>query len=224
MHLQNQYLLITSVPVKLRGQDYALELIKDITDTFMLPDVAGYDNIRVIELVERFNNLAVHDTFTALYNKTYVMTQLHEMLMRCKELGEQPSADVVMLDLDLFKDVNDEHGHVVGDDVLLSFALQLKHIAHGWKDGWAARYGGDEFILCAPHGMGDDGMHQIAEGIASFESDVSQHVEGAPRVSVSYGVARMRLDDTAKSLIDRADDEMYVMKARHHAELGVSDR
>lgn len=217
MHLNGTFFLIYSTPVFVKGRFYALELIKDVTSSLMVPSETDHDNIEITQVIERFNELAVIDSFTGLYNKNYVANQLQEISDECAKNGEAPTADFIMLDLDNFKDVNDLHGHTIGDDVLYYFAGQLSNMAQDIKDGWAARYGGDEFVLCAPHGLTDDDYKQLKSRTEGFAKHVFQAEDGKFTISASYGVATMKAGESARELIDRADEAMYLMKEEHHS-------
>lgn len=219
MHLDNQYLLIYSVPVNVHGREYALELIKDITESLMVPSIEVQDNIEITEMVAQFNDLAAHDPFTHLFNKNYILNSLRDYIEQYKETGEDPTLDFVMIDLDLFKNVNDEFGHTVGDDVLLMLARTLDSITARFKGAWAARYGGDEFVLCAPYGIGADGREAIEHYLESYVKDVKKYVDGNPTINVSFGVTTLRKTDDVRTLIDRADERMYQMKEQHHDEM-----
>lgn len=217
MSLDGQYLLIYSMPIAIGGTSYALELIKDITRSLVVPSLESRDNVEITEMVTQFNNLAAHDSFTHLFNKAYALNEIDNAVEHCAKTGETPTLDLVMLDLDLFKNINDDYGHTVGDDVLLMLSRALSGITLKFEDAWAARYGGDEFLLCAPHGIGKDGPAIIAQYLEAFSSDVKKYVNGCPDVSVSFGVATLTPEDTNRTLIDRADQNMYEMKESHHA-------
>lgn len=217
MHLDGTVFLIYSTPITINDRPYALELIKDVTDSFVVPSVENNDNVEITYMIERFNDLAVHDSFTGLYNKNYIQNQLQEILDACAKEGQAPKADFVMLDLDLFKEVNDKYGHNAGDDILLYFSVLLNQTAQEFEGGWAARYGGDEFVMCAPEGIDEEGKALIKKMVDVFSNHTFETIEGSPKVSASYGIAHMLPDDTPRSLIDRADEEMYRMKDSHHA-------
>lgn len=219
MGLERQYLLIYSVPVKVDGKPYALELIKDITHSLMVPSVETGDNLEVVDMIRQFNRAAVRDSFTHLYNKTYTLNELQNIIDECELSGEQPTCELVMFDIDLFKNINDTLGHTIGDDVLMLFAKELSVLALKFEGGWAARYGGDEFILCAPEGLGQRGYAKIIASLDSFASDVQKNAPGVDNVSVSFGKALLQKGDSNRGFIDRADKEMYKMKEEHHKEL-----
>lgn len=211
--LNGKMLLIYSTPVFVNDKPYALELVKDVTSSFMVPDPEQHDNIEITQMVRKFNEVAVRDGFTKLYNKAFVMNQLHT------DMEDHSSVAFVMFDLDLFKDVNDRFGHMVGDEVLLYLAQHLDELALSFKDGWAARFGGDEFTMCAPNGIDEEGMQRLRDMMARVEAHKFE-AEGIEfTASVSFGVARQTASDTPQSLIERADEAMYAMKKDKHIAL-----
>lgn len=222
MHLDGTVYLIYSTPVVINKQDYALELIKDVTDSFMVPSAMEQDNVEITYIIERFNDLAVHDSFTGLYNKNYILNQVQEVLDEHRKAGTPPKGSCMMLDLDLFKEINDHYGHNAGDDILLYFSVLLNQTAQEFEGGWAARYGGDEFVLFVPEGIDEEGIQIVTHMMDLFAKHKFVTMQGSPVVTVSYGVADLRADDTARSVIDRADDAMYAMKESHHAQMGVN--
>lgn len=214
--LNNRMLFIYSTPVKVGDASFALELIKDVTTSFMIPDPEEHDNIEIVQMIRRFNDIAVRDSFTKLYNKMFVMNQLHT------DMEANDTVAFIMFDLDLFKNINDRFGHVVGDEVLLYLAQHLDELARGFKDGWAARFGGDEFVLCAPHGIDSAGHERIEEMLERLQSHKFEAESVEFTMSVSSGIAYQTPEDTPITLIDRSDEEMYKQKNQRHKEMGVT--
>lgn len=86
-----------------------------------------------------------HDTLTALPNRSYLNSYAEETLAAaCKN---QVAFGIEILDIDHFKHINDTYGHMAGDKYLTSLADQLQHITEEFSDVFAARYGGDEFVI-----------------------------------------------------------------------------
>lgn len=217
--LGGQALLIFSVPVKIKERYYALELIKDVTDSLMVPTENDQSNIALMDMVRRFNDLAVHDPFTGLYNKPYIENKLQVMSDELEDV-EADSAELprlVLLDIDYFKQVNDRYGHVSGDEVLKWVADQVAAVADKFDDAWAGRFGGDEFVLGLPAGAaeaGEEALAELEEAVRrkNFELD-GQNAS----VSISYGATRILPNDTSAQIIERADKAMYKMKEVNHA-------
>lgn len=214
---EKQFLLIYSVPVTVDGKPFALELIKDVSSSLVVPSNEKSDNLEIVDMIRQFNHVAVRDSFTHLYNKTYTLNKLQDIIEASEKSGAEPELELVMLDIDLFKNINDTYGHTIGDDILLLFAKELGVLAVKFEGGWAVRYGGDEFLLIAPHGFQSHGEEMVLKSLESFSADVQKNVKDVSGVSVSYGRAKLQAGDTPRSLIDRADAEMYKMKDKHHA-------
>jgi diguanylate cyclase (GGDEF)-like protein len=125
---------------------------------------------------------------------------------------------LLLIDVDRFKQINDKHSHVLGDEVLCRVGDVL---AGAVREGdLVARLGGDEFVLLLRNQGG-----RTAEGcVRQIEDAMRQHdwSQLAPNLSVSLsiGLARIAQGDTAEQLIARADAAMYAHKARHGAHAG----
>lgn len=210
-YLDGHVLLVVSVPVKVAGAPYALELAKDVTDSLVVADVELHDNIDITHMINRFNDLAVRDTFTKLFNKTYISNELQGLVNAEREnAGDCPVA-LVELDIDAFKRVNDTYGHSAGDDALLYFAQILERMAEEFG-AWAGRLGGDEFVLCAPNGLSDEAIQRLFAKVDALEHHFFEISSGAFSITASCGVCFLRSDDTVRSLLDRVDAAMYEAK------------
>lgn len=120
---------------------------------------------------------------------------------------------LVMLDIDHFKDINDQHGHLVGDRVLRQLARQIS--ARIRSGDTVARYGGEEFAILLPDTLLADAQH-IAENVRESIGmlNMRRTDTGAPlgRVTASFGVAEYRAGEDRQHLIARADAAMYDAK------------
>lgn len=166
------------------------------------------DNIEQL-YYEEIYRMAIIDGLTQVYNKRYFMEFLDREMARCARYA-RPLA-LVMFDLDHFKRVNDEFGHLAGDYVLKRVAemIQKKHIR---KEECFARYGGEEFSIVLPDTPADRGAilsEKIRQGIEETKFEFEQNL--IP-VTVSMGVTQMAKGDTPESFIARADEKLYVGK------------
>ncbi|GIX34798.1 MAG: hypothetical protein KatS3mg126_0577 [Lysobacteraceae bacterium] len=150
---------------------------------------------------------AGHDPLTGLANRAFMVPRLRAELARA-ERGAAPPA-VVLLDLDRFKQINDQWGHETGDRVLEAVGRMLRAQRRGGDE--VARWGGEEFLLLLPGTTVDEAI-LVAERLRRVCHGL--HVEGAPDLPVraSFGVAGWRPGDTPESLIRRADQALYVAK------------
>jgi diguanylate cyclase (GGDEF)-like protein len=166
--------------------------------------VVALENARLHGLVER---QALVDGLTGLANRRAAADALHAEAARAQRL-ETPLS-VVLADLDGFKDVNDEHGHPVGDAVLRVFADVLRETLR--ESDVAGRWGGEEFLLLLP-GADEEGAAQLAERvrIAFAASDIP----GVPglRLSASFGVAEYAGETNTEQLLAAADSALYRAK------------
>lgn len=119
---------------------------------------------------------------------------------------------LVIADIDLFKNVNDQHGHSFGDKVLKDIA---KFLASGIRESdFIARYGGEEFVILLPETAIVDAtraMNKIRSGISKLEIKNSDMI--VP-VSMSFGISEFEKDDTTKAVFQRADKALYRAKEK----------
>ncbi|MEE8274168.1 MAG: PleD family two-component system response regulator [Alphaproteobacteria bacterium] len=156
-------------------------------------------------------SLAVTDTLTGLYNRLYLTSHLGSLLERV--VGEDKPLAIAMIDVDHFKDVNDRHGHAVGDEVLREIAHRLDQFSRATD--LVARLGGEEFVIVMPETTVEAAQlvtARLRREVASAPFGTTP-VEGGLAVTVSIGVAGMLGDDdTPESLLKRADDALYAAK------------
>ena len=151
---------------------------------------------------------AQSDSLTGLHNRRSFEQHV------AKFLGDRhPSMSMVLVDIDHFKQVNDTHGHLFGDQVLMAVARVLKDSVRA--DDVPARIGGEEFALLLPS-TGLKGAMDLGERIRGAiansrirRRNSDQHVG---QITVSVGVADLRPTDNAESWFNRADEAMYGSK------------
>ncbi|HJU37087.1 MAG TPA: diguanylate cyclase [Gaiellaceae bacterium] len=166
--------------------------------------VVALENARLHGMVER---QALVDGLTGLANRRAASDALHAEAARAQRL-ETPLS-VVLADLDRFKDVNDVHGHAVGDEVLRVFADVLRETLR--ESDVAGRWGGEEFLLLLP-GADEEGAAQLADRVRVALFD--RAIASAPglRVTASFGVAEHAGQANTEQLLDAADSALYRAK------------
>ncbi len=176
---------------------------------------------------ERLAELALHDPLTALANRTLLAERLKEAVEGLAETGpattedrpgsadedpdELPGVAVFLLDLDNFKEVNDELGHDVGDDVLLAVSRRLLAIVR--PSDTVARLGGDEFVVVCRVKHGAEEMEGISARISTTLAEPYRIDGRTMTVLASVGGVLVH-DATAdpSKLLSQADDAMYQVK------------
>ncbi|MFK5915633.1 MAG: GGDEF domain-containing protein [Woeseiaceae bacterium] len=148
------------------------------------------------------------DNLTGAHNRA----ALDEMLEREVDLAQRhhTALSVIMFDLDHFKQINDNYGHMVGDDVLRE-CVQCANQALRSSD-LLFRYGGEEFVVLLP-GIDAKGSALAAERLRRLiEKHVFNSRESTVPVTISIGAASIAAQETADMLLDRADKALYVAK------------
>lgn len=168
----------------------------------------------ISETVQAFRELyerAVHDPLTGLNNRATLDETCAAELHRARRY--QRPLSIIMIDVDHFKRINDEHGHTVGDEVLRRIASTIAQTLR--RSDWAFRYGGEELLLILPEVDHDAAMvtgGRLRERVESCRFEVA---EGAVfQATISLGVATYPADgEHQDELIQRADQALYAAKA-----------
>ena len=151
------------------------------------------------------------DPLTGLFNRKVVDEKLYELVNHYHEVQEPFS--VVMVDVDRFKEFNDNYGHPIGDAVLRAVSSTLKESVKGTD--FVARYGGEEFILIFPGTTCEDAAtvaDKLRLLVASNRKKLSRTGEVLDPIMISCGVAEVTADDTPDSMVHRADQALYLAK------------
>ncbi|RUO63892.1 diguanylate cyclase (GGDEF) domain-containing protein [Pseudidiomarina planktonica] len=151
------------------------------------------------------------DALTGIYNRRFLNRQLETEFRR--SYRQQSSLSMVMLDIDHFKPVNDTHGHLVGDQILVQLAELLKRQLRRASDT-LCRYGGEEFAILLPN-TDLEGAEAIARHLSEAVRNHSFDTEAGPiQITVSMGVAEARPCDfaVAEQLLAHADKALYKAK------------
>lgn len=214
--LDGKILMITAMPVVFEGRVVALELMKDVTNISYLQNclratTADEDPLNLHTSIARLNELVVKDDLTGVYNRKYINERLPAELLK-SGLEKRPLS-IVMADIDFFKEVNDKYGHVMGDQVLKTFATILEnHVRHN-IGSWGARYGGDEFLLCLLN-CGKEAARETVERMRrSIEEMAIVRDDEVIKITASFGVfTYINQDDDMASIIDLVDRNLYKAK------------
>ena len=157
---------------------------------------------------QRAESSATTDYLTSLPNARSLFLHLDEEISRCKRCDA--SLAVLLLDLDGFKLVNDRFGHLEGNNLLRMFAVAVKEACR--KYDYAARIGGDEFVIVAP-GLAPDRISEMTGRLQLMATEVGRAICGEAVLSVSIGTAVYPTDGgDAEELLSAADQSMYAVK------------
>jgi len=166
---------------------------------------------RLHENYRRSLSLALTDELTGLYNRRYVVAHLEELLVRMANDGPADNA-VMMFDVDHFKAVNDQFGHPAGDDALRQLADRALRGVRSID--LVARLGGEEFVVVMPE-TDLNAAVMVAERLrrsVAAEPFLIHAVGERQPITISIGVAIAEAGDTVDTLLQRADDALYVAK------------
>lgn len=161
--------------------------------------------------------LATHDPLTNALTRRYLDETCQREMERCRRTGDPLS--LILLDVDHFKLINDQHGHQTGDAVLILLVREVQALLR--KSDLLARFGGEEFVILLP-GTTQARALDVAERIRS----TCEGLAHSPQFTVSLGVSCTRtgaLDDCS-TLLRQADQALYRAKAlgRNKVEAGIA--
>jgi diguanylate cyclase (GGDEF)-like protein len=156
----------------------------------------------------KIEELAQIDELTGVLNRRYIMKALNEEILRAQRSGS--ACSMAIIDLDLFKRVNDSHGHPIGDEVLKMFAIAVgANIRDVDKFG---RYGGEEFLLVLPGSTTDQTLIAV-DRIRQLVADLNWRAISADlAVTMSAGVSEVRTSEGPDDVLARADAALYRAK------------
>ena len=159
-------------------------------------------------LVSR-DEMALHDSLTGLANRRLLMDRI---AVACAQLARRPgSVGLVFIDLDGFKTVNDDHGHAVGDRVLVETARRLRTVVR--DEDTIARIGGDEFVILVGRVPAAQSLPELVTRVERAITEPIRDSVATVRVGASIGYTTTeRHDESQEAVLARADDVMYAVK------------
>ncbi len=149
---------------------------------------------------------ALSDPLTGIGNRRMLQKRLDEEIQRMRRYRSTPFS-LLLIDIDHFKNVNDNHGHVVGDEVLKMLASALRGLVRAVDD--VTRWGGEEFAILLPHTPVDNAVEfaeRVRQAIANlvFPRQI--------RATVSIGAGEFTMTETEQAFFERVDQALYRAK------------
>jgi len=181
---------------------HVVTVVKDITKRKKMDEEKE-------KLTKELKRLARTDGLTGILNRQYLDKKLESEVQRAKRYSQLLS--VIMLDIDHFKEVNDNFGHQMGDKVLKMIAKSIKETIRA--NDFVGRYGGEEFfVVCVETAMGE--ATRVAERIrVGIEQLQVKDEKCLPvKVTASFGVAQYNELEALDSLLTRVDNVLYNAK------------
>jgi len=161
----------------------------------------------VNKLTEKLEDMSFKDPLTTTYNRRFMMEYLQSEMKKAWEKGKDLS--IVMIDIDKFKRLNDNYGHLVGDEVLINLSSILKSMCR--DDDIVSRYGGEEFLMIFPNVDKQTAVNRAEELRKKVEASVLSE-EVSDNVTISLGVGSYLCGMSCGKFIEEADKNLYKAK------------
>ncbi len=212
------------VPAKSEEFVPMIKLVSRLSSLDMSLAIETYHNIKVQDMSssikalrderKSLSSIIDHDELTQVASRSRIFECLSDSIENAPESNE--SFCVAMIDLDYFKSVNDNFGHLVGDQILKDVAFRMKSTLR--ENDMLGRYGGEEFVLVfasASLQKTEKILQRICKHIADEPFQIEQH---SITMTVSIGVTDFHAGDNADDLLGRADHALYKAKSsgRNH--------
>jgi diguanylate cyclase (GGDEF)-like protein/PAS domain S-box-containing protein len=178
---------------------YLLGTSRDITERKHYEQALDLTN-------QQLNTLASTDSLTGVWNRHHLQLMLQQQISS-SSISSEPLA-MILCDIDHFKQVNDRHGHSVGDQVLVEFCRRVQCCLRGSDQ--LGRWGGEEFLILVPQGTAA-GAAVLAEKLRAALAE--QPIEPVGRVTASFGVAQRKPNELFGAWFQRLDNLLYAAKA-----------
>jgi diguanylate cyclase (GGDEF)-like protein len=182
----------------------------DITESKRTEMLLISRNAELEQLLEKIKELSITDPLTTLYNRRKMVEEI-EQAQICYEQVKNPFT-LAILDLDYFKQINDQYGHVFGDDALKLFASLLKENVRA--EDVIARWGGEEFIILFPQTTSQEAINILDRIQGLCNTDLLFFNEEKVMLSFSAGVCEYDESCDLDELIKNADQALYDAKAK----------
>jgi len=165
----------------------------------------------------KVRNMALYDSLTGLTNRTHFIDKLRKHLLKQKPNSALTPSALLFIDLDGFKDINDTHGHEIGDKLLKVVALRMS--SHARQSDVVARLGGDEFVILVQgteKALPSNAVKQIEKYTLRLLDSIREPINienEVLNIQTSIGIAMIPIDGkTVTDVLNHADTAMYAAK------------
>lgn len=173
------------------------------------------------ESLQRMEQMAATDPLTGLYNRRHFTRVLDQMFAESQRFDTDLSC--AMIDLDGYKQLNDAHGHQLGDQLLVAAGKVI--MSNLRKMDIAARYGGDEFVLLLPRAQTSEAAvvaQRIREEYFTASAAILKREQGV-RMSIGIGSVRFSNSASAEQLVATADKALYQAKGAGRDRIAIAE-
>jgi diguanylate cyclase (GGDEF)-like protein len=204
--------MVIAAPLVLEDNKFILEMLKDVTDTCIIENFNNQSADEIQKIINEMNDVSIKDELTGAYNRRLINEKLPVDILKCATL-KQPLS-IVMADIDLFKAVNDNYGHLGGDYILSQFTLLIKKSIREEMD-WVGRYGGDEFLIVLDNAENDIAYEIIEKIRRKIEKKTFHFDNHEIKITASFGIYtfnNFNSDINIEDLLKHADEKLYEAK------------
>jgi two-component system, cell cycle response regulator len=160
-------------------------------------------------MLDKLQNLAITDGLTQLFNSRHFYNELEVEVDRCNRYNHHLA--LLLLDIDHFKDYNDNYGHLEGDKLLILLGKVIKKCLRTMDSAY--RYGGEEFTIILPETTGEEAYTVAGRIKDAVEMEKFCPVsEGTVNLTISAGVTEYKKGEHISEFVQRADQAMYLSK------------
>lgn len=195
--------------------------IKDTAGDFLIVSLTTFCVIKILysayeyqlkeseRLRAQLEEISITDSMTKVYNRRFLIRCMETEMMKSNR--ENTPLSLIMFDIDKFKNVNDTHGHLVGDEILKGVSSILKKNCRGYDI--VARYGGEEFVVLLPNAAKDTAFERAEQIRKEIETSILYSDKNLS-VTVSGGVAQYDVSKhlTVEEFLNTADGYLYEAK------------
>lgn len=201
---------VMATPINIDNNRYVMETIKDITDCNIIMNEKEKTAEEISFEIQKMNKLVVTDELTECFNRRYIKERLPVDMQLAKR--NKKDLSIAMLDIDYFKKINDNYGHLVGDYILKKVINLINNNIRVELD-WVARYGGEEILLVFNNTSKEKSIILANRIRGIIEDNIFKYKDNKVKLTISLGVATMNEEiDSIEKFINVADKNLYKAK------------